>query len=137
MKTLPHFFVVALALFLAGCVGQQTHDDAFLLVSKINNADVQWDGNLFGLKPTLTGPTQKLAIRHDNKTIPVLMDALKDENRFVAAHVLLSGFSGFSGQGDEAFWNGLHITLLPNGQVSIHAGQQAALLRQWTDWRSK
>ena len=137
MNALTTICVVAAAVFFTGCASPQTGDEASGLVTKIRNTDIQWDGNYFGLHPKPSGASQKLLTEPADKVVPALMEALKDENRFVAAHVVLSEITASTKQGDAASWNGLRVNLLPNGQAVVPGGQQSVLIQQWADWRSK
>src|SRR5512143_4118902 len=58
------------------------------LVGCIRNEDIQWRRTYVGLEPQLSGATAKLQKAPENIE-PILLEALQDDNKFVAAHVLL------------------------------------------------
>lgn len=59
------------------------------LLVKMKNEDVIWHGTYIGLMPELTGATLSLVEAPEDIT-QYLIEALRDENKFVAAHVLLA-----------------------------------------------
>ncbi len=62
------------------------------LVGCIRNEDIQWLGTFDGLYPDLSGATAKLLKTQENIE-PMLLEALRDDNKFVAAYVLLANRS--------------------------------------------
>ena len=135
--------ILAVAPFL-GCASHtgrkpavSTESNAVQSVASIGNADIHWDGTYLGLKPSLVGVSKELSSKHTADLIPALVEALKDKQRFVAAHVLLTELSGIKFKADADSWNGLQITLLPNGRAVIAESQQAGLIQQWKDWLEK
>jgi hypothetical protein len=140
--------VIILTIFavaqICGCANREVRtpattakSNAMELVTQIKNTDVHWDGTYLGLRPNLGGVSKELRTRLTADLIPALVDALKDKKRFVAAHVLLTEFSGVQFEADAGTWNGLQVELLPNGQAVIPDSQQASLVRQWNDWLAK
>src|ERR1043165_666454 len=107
-----------LSVLALGCAYTQSGNDptnnATSLISKIQNTDIRWDGNFFGLQATVGGSSLDVPTgfngdgnpvlnhkRHSaprlipgNEVIAGLLAALRDEKRFVSAHVLLT----------EIFW---------------------------------
>jgi len=142
---LAHFsWLLCLVLCLAGCVceragttqtGEPGPDDK--LVSRIQNRDVKWDGTYVGLQPTIYGASRELLARSPDKVVPLLTQALYDRRRYIAAHVLLTKMIGGGEQASPESWNGLHISLLPDGSVRVAQGEQAFLVRQWADFLNK
>ena len=93
-------------------------------------APVEWEGNEAGLKPFLSPEDERALGAVD---VPALLDALEDEDRFVAAHVALTRRSGVS---HETFptWNGLAVTLRASGEASVDPAQRARLAERWRRW---
>lgn len=139
MKT-PKWNVLLVVTFLFGCAKHSVDSptiakhEAVQLVMLINNTDVRWDGDYFGLKPTLAGSSKKLMEMRSEQAIPALLEALKDKQRFVAAHILLAEMNDTQMQRDAESWNGLRVNLLANGQTIIYKGQQNALVQKWKTW---
>lgn len=70
----------------------------------------------------------------DREMVPELIKALKDENRFVAAHVILSSQVGYSHGFSESQWDEMIIDSDENGRARIPARQRFRLTRKWEDW---
>lgn len=102
-------------------------------IRKLSNKDVRWDGNIFGLSPTLTGEAAKMPFDRIDETTPALLAILHDPDRFVVAHVLLTRRPGMEA---SAFpeWNGLAVELHADGKVVIDPAQRFALARRWERW---
>jgi len=64
--------------------------------------------------------------------IPQLLGALEDENRFVAAHVLLTTLSGVEYHTEP--WNGLAIELA-DGNAHVDPRRRFELARRWRAWQ--
>ena len=96
------------------------------------NDAVRWNGNRFGLLPTLSEEAERAALAGE-EVIPALLHALSDPERFVTAHVLLTDISRVS---HETFptWNGLEVSLRPDGETEIQSGQRRRLARRWQRW---
>ncbi len=92
-----------------------------------------WDGNFAGLMPkTLNKAT--LALRDSQEPIePLLLQALLDKDRYVAAHVLLT----FRTRGNYSIsadsWNGLQVQLIANQDTTYEGNDLEALHQQWTE----
>ena len=144
MSPLIWSIVLTVAL-LNGCVNYRAVDsvecpntEVVQLVSLIKNSDVRWDGDYLGLKPSLVGHSTKLLQICPKQATPALLEALKDSQRFIVAHVLLAEINNIQIERDAESWNGLHIILLSSGQSVITENQQAAVVQKWTKWhRSK
>lgn len=102
------------------------------LVDRLSNAGVRWDGTYFGLVPTIESDAARQLLASGALAIPQLVDALEDESRFVAAHVLLTMLSGVEHQ--TAPWNGLDVDLSADGEVRIDPRQRFELARRWRAW---
>jgi hypothetical protein len=101
-------------------------------VDCLSNDDIHWDGTAIGLVPTLAGDKARQCLAIGNDVIPLLIGALGDETRFVAAHVLLTLLSGVEHQ--TVPWNGLNVELFPNGGLRIDPRQRFELARRWREW---
>jgi hypothetical protein len=98
----------------------------------LSNDDVHGEGTLLGLAPALTGEARRLLERGEG-VLPVLIEALSDPGRFVAAHVALTEISGVEHDTFPA-WNGLAVALQTGGSVSIDPAQQPLLIERWRRW---
>lgn len=58
------------------------------LVDRLGSADIRWNGTFYGLMPTIVGDAARQLLASGAIAIPPLVDALEDESRFVAAHVV-------------------------------------------------
>jgi hypothetical protein len=102
------------------------------LIKTMRNCDIRWDGNIFGLTARPTGPTRKLLKQSSEVVAPLLLEALKDKDRYVAAHLALTQIRLKSYSISAAKWNGLSVELLSDGQTVI-PDQQSAILRYWSN----
>jgi len=132
MRILRKLSICGLVAIFYGCVNRNSSDDVLHLAKRIQNSDIQWDGDYWGLKPSVKGPAKELLARRSEKRIPALIDALKNPKRFVAADVVLTEISGIKKQTTAISWNGLHVELLADGRVLIPEEQQPALIQQWS-----
>lgn len=94
-----------------------------------DNSAIQWDATHFGLLPLLSETAEELE-RAGETLIPTLLDALREPQRFVVAHVLLTRITGVR---YETFptWNGLSVELQADGKAYIDAEQRHELHRRW------
>jgi hypothetical protein len=103
------------------------------LVDRLGSADIRWNGTFYGLMPTIVGDAARQLLASGAIAIPRLVDALEDESRFVAAHVLLTMLSGV--EYPTAPWNGLEVELSADGEVRIDPDQRFKLGRHWRTWQ--
>src|SRR6266480_4176552 len=83
------FTTFALLTFgLVGCVTRTA--DYRAIVAQIRNEHVTWDGNDFGLHVRSLGEPEQRVLAAGSPCRPFLIEALGDESRYVAAHVLLT-----------------------------------------------
>jgi hypothetical protein len=109
-------------------------DSLLELVNQIHNEDIQWDGTRAGFQPFIQGATKKLLEINEEsqeEIKPLLLQALQDKSRYVAAHVLLTRFfvKAFSYEPDN--WNGLKISIANNGEVSYEGNDLTKLSAWW------
>jgi hypothetical protein len=103
------------------------------LVDQLSNADIRWDGTYAGLVPTILSDAGRQLLEIGDDAIPQLLSALEDENKFVAAHVLLTLLSGIEYHTQP--WNGLAIELAADGNAHVDARQRFDLARRWRAWQ--
>lgn len=95
----------------------------------VSNADVAWEGDYDGLSPKLAaGISPSDIVRSIG--IDGLMGLLRDPDKFVVAHVLLTlslvpSFDRFPD------WNGLAVTLDAQGKTHIDSEQRHSLFERW------
>jgi hypothetical protein len=107
--------------------------DVARLVGQLSNADIRWNGTLYGLVPTIVSDAARQLLASGAVAIPQLVGALEDESRFVAAHVLLTMLFGV--EYHTAPWNGLEIELSADDEVRIDPRQRFELARRWRAWQ--
>jgi hypothetical protein len=106
--------------------------EAKRLIQDLGNDDVRWDGTLVGLVPTVVGDPARRLLTSDEDVLPLLVDAVADESKFVVAHVLLTLLSEV--EHDATPWNGLRVDLSADGEVRVDPEQRFALARRWRAW---
>jgi len=104
--------------------------DTQQLILNMRNSDVQWDGTFIGLLPNFQGPTLALQ-KIDEPIEPLLVAALLDEERYVAAHVLLTDRTNGSWTDTAEYWNGLRVHLYADGSVSYEGNDRNELHQYW------
>lgn len=92
------------------------------------NEAVRWNGTRFGLLPALEKVDD--IIRQGQDSVPRLLDAMQEADRFVSAHVLLTRITGVE-HDTFPLWNGLEVDLRPDGTVHINPDQRHGLARRW------
>lgn len=136
---------------LIACAPQKPAAPSSSDVQNIKNSDVRWDGNVFGLYPNFSGASKKI-IDDRPANFDELVAALDDEDRYIAAHALLSRLSGHligqqaggidpvTGNALPATmdaiekFNGLRVDLLADGTVVIPTNQQSEIASKWKAW---
>ena len=101
--------------------------------TELSNDDVRWDGTYVGLTPTVIGPAAERITAASEADIPELLRALASPDKFAVAHVLLTKVSGVEYQASPA-WNGLVVSIGPDGAVSIDPSQRFELAARWERW---
>ncbi|UUZ47789.1 hypothetical protein LP420_32405 [Massilia sp. B-10] len=94
---------------------------------------VTWTGTLLGLVPLLSSRRNDVPGLLDTAAIPELIQALGDEKHFVTAHVLLTQITRLPFESAPT-WNGLAVTIDPEGVTTIDRAQRAALKQRWQRW---
>jgi len=108
---------VFVLLLISSCSADVSNDTKQLIIN-MRNSDVKWDGNFLGLMPmSFVGAT--LTLQNAREPIePLLVDAILDKDRYVAAHVLLTTRLEDRFTSSASEWNGLHVQLWADGSVS-------------------
>ena len=102
------------------------------MIDDLNNAAISWDATFAGLVPTVVGDSARRLLACGDAAIPLLVDALEDESKFIAAHVLLTVLSGVEYYTTP--WNGLEVDLSADGQARFDSRQRLELARLWRAW---
>jgi len=92
----PNLLILVFCILVTSCrpienrsiVGTEISESTSDLLAKMKNEDVIWDGTFVGLVPELTGASLSLSDVSEDID-QYLIEALLDEQKFVAAHVLL------------------------------------------------
>jgi hypothetical protein len=103
-----------------------------LLIRRLANADIRWDGSYAGLLPAVEGDSARQLLAAGEAAIPHLFGAMGDPSKFAAAHVLLTLLSGV--EHDAVPWNGLAVELSADGAVRIGPAQRFELAGRWRAW---
>lgn len=127
--------VISCLGLLVGCALLPSADnaDAVALVGLLTNDDITWDGNIFGLHPTLKGSTAKRLLGLGRQASPSLRKALSDPTRFVAAHVLLTHIEKKEYQVSAYHWNNLEVDLHADGTTDLHPEQIEKIKAMWKE----
>lgn len=99
----------------------------------LSNRDISWDGQLLGLKPSLSENAQTFLNEYPESGDVQMLEALADEDRYVLGHVLLSMRHNQSFGSDGTQWNGLTVALKADGTWEYAPGQRATLERRWRE----
>ncbi len=99
--------------------------------AELRNTDIVWDGSYLGLVPRISGPPARYLAGHAESARPYLLAALEDSDKFAAAHVLLSIASGQPAKASSTEWNGLVVSLRPDGSAQFQPEQRPQLVAMW------
>lgn len=123
-------FLISLTALTACSSREDTH--VMRAVAELRNSDVEWDGNYFGLKPTISGSSAKYLADNAKIARKYLLNALDDPEQFAVAHVLLTELQeGASYSVSATHWNGLRVTLHADGRVQLFPEDRSALKEFW------
>ena len=105
------------------------------LLAKMKNEDVIWYGTFVGLIPELTGATLFLVDAPEDIT-QYLIESLRDENKFVAAHVLLAYRTPeekifCKGEDRVEEWCGLKVQIYADGRTTFDGNNLRKLQAFW------
>ncbi len=101
-------------------------------VDSMRNTDIEWDGTFLGIIPMNVGePLEKLMVNSDSELDELLLAAMEDDERRVAAHVVLAHRHGESSS-NEYGWYGLTVDLQPDGSATFDIRERGKLRKEWT-----
>ena len=127
---LQHLFaVVAIAAILGACTTTERtfHND----VAALRNSDVGFDGGYLGLQANLLTRRAERIQRAGAAAKPLLVAALTDPERYIAAHVLLTALDHPLIGWPVTEFNHLVVHVRTDGTV-VPDGQQSSILRLWS-----
>jgi hypothetical protein len=103
---------------------------AYLNVRSISNRNLQVDGNYIGLMVRIDTSAANQLRKQGKSANPALLAALRDPDKFAAAHVLLTDINGgtYFSAGE---WHGMRVTLRGDGRVDFHPEQAPQLTADW------
>lgn len=105
---------------------------AYWSVRTLTNKEVQVDGTYLGLIVGVTPRHTKRVKWAGRRAHRHLLLALRDPNRFAAAHVVLHNMDqAGSINVSSTRWNGLYLTLHGDGSVDFHPEQIENLASWW------
>jgi hypothetical protein len=129
MRIISSIFSFAIVATLAGCA---THErDCQQLSQQMRNDHIKWDGNYFGLVVTSMAEPERRLLAAGPPCRPFVLDALDDDSRFVAAHVVLTQLQSGPQSMSASEWNHLTVNILADGRVVIPDGQKDAIKKLW------
>jgi len=104
-------------------------------VAALRNTDVSWNGTWLGLWPDLSDRAARLQAS-GAAVIPLLREALQDEEQYVAAHVLLTWLTNEPFCLSGSRYNGLSVELYADGRTVIF-DQRTSIQRLWNEPRRR
>ncbi len=114
--------------------GNRMSQETLQLLNDMKNDDVIWSGTYVGLLPTELTGASLLLLDVQEDINPLLIDALVDEDKFVAAHVLLtSRTSILIAAPRRGQWNGLSVELDSETGVSFDGNNLFELQKYWRE----
>ena len=123
------FFIYILFLYLINIIYCDSGPTLPEEMQWVKNHHIKWDGNYFGLTPFIISPKMNELV--DNKEMtPHLIEALKDHEKFIAAHVLLTFLYKLRYKTFPE-WNGLSVNVKQDGTIEIDHKQRKELYRRW------
>lgn len=105
--------------------------EAEVLVSRLTNADIIWDGSYVGLTARSEKESTRKLIALGGQGQSYLVQALDDPNKFVTAHFILTNIYRYELPVSASNWNGLRIELWGDGKTEIDPQQRLELKRYW------
>ena len=115
---------------LNGCTNSVSRDDLL----RLNNSDVTWNGNYFGLTPVLSIRAKEIV---DNGVSmndqAILLSKLNNENCFVISHVILTLSRGVPESIGASKWNRMSVDLLASGVAEYEESETHLLYEFWKE----
>jgi hypothetical protein len=126
-------WIMIVALMLITSCKSAVNTDTEQLILNMRNGDVKWSGNFLGLMPTSFSPTISTLQNVKEPIEPLLVDAMLDKDRYIAAHFLLTfrleDHFNFSAEK----WNGLRVQLSADGTASFEGNDLDKLHQYWIE----
>ena len=123
-----------LAMTMTACMSDRhaaITDIAALHASAMNNSGVSWDGDDIGLTVRIVGTHEQWLLKTRQFPRELLLDALSDTNRWVAAHVILTLRNDHPFRCDRHEWNGLKVEISADNESHIDPGQMPMIRSLW------
>ena len=143
-KLLQFIFLFCLSVFFIGCKKHTLENidnlDLNRLVHNISNADIQWGGDYAGLFPILKGEDSiKIMLiaqkypQKQHELVEYLIKCTTDDDKYVAAHVLLTYITTNKLKMSASEWNGLEVTIYnkPKSIIIYHKGMKDDISAFW------
>jgi hypothetical protein len=102
-----------------------------LLAPRLRNDQIEWNGGFVGLYPTTSSWWPKLVVWRGKGCVPNLLQALRSDEQFVAAHVCLTWILKKENIHSAEAWNGLHVDLLADGRTVIPSTEKERVFENW------
>jgi hypothetical protein len=99
---------------------------------EIRNSDVTWDGTPLGLQPRIANSKTADLVHAPASLDRQLVELLRDPDRFVVAHVLLTMRRDALKSFDANQWNGLRVGLTASGAAQYDPADMAVLYQRWS-----
>jgi hypothetical protein len=129
-RIVRHVVFICFLSIVVGCANRSA--DCPGLVAQIRNDHIHWDGNIAGLYVSSMGEAERNIAARGSACRPFLVEALDDDSRFVAAHVLLTHIQKKPWSVSGAEWNHLRVELFADGRVEIPNGEKEKIKKLWT-----
>lgn len=105
-----------------------------LLVSETSNNDIGWHTSTLGILPSLQNKRCQAILASSTKAIPLLRNALADDEKVVVAHVLLSFIYERSVHNNNNSWLGLGLKFPSKGNVEYDKGSFKQVRSYWEEF---
>lgn len=100
-------------------------------IAAMSNRDISWNGDYLGLEPHVSGNAAQYLLKAGPEATPLLLKALHDPSKYVAAHVILTLRNTEALRPSASEWNDLSIELRPDRTVRYDVRQMATLQELW------
>ena len=105
----------------------------YVAVRNLSNNELTVGGNYFGLDVEISGDSAAYLTDLGIVANSRLTDALADEKKFAAAHVLLTSINLTEYSISGSHWNHMTIDTHADGTLDFHSEQIPELIEYWDD----
>ena len=123
--------LLVLITMLAICYAVTPSVRTYIAMQSLSNADLTVDGNWIGLDVRISGKSAAYLTDLGTDTNSKLTDALADENKFAAAHVLLTCINLTEYPINGSQWNHMLVAIHADGTFNFYSEQIPELIGYW------